>query len=124
MVESKAVAEDYECGIRCGLGQNARHQVRRRHQAVGVAVVLVDADAVEAEGVGVLELSDIVFVVLAAFFRVKVLVGEIDPGAAVLALEVSGEVLVGHQMEVGDFHRLLLLAWSVGILVGRVWKSG
>ena len=40
-----------QCFVRCV--RAAGDQVRRRHQAVGVLMVLVDADAVEAQFVGV-----------------------------------------------------------------------
>ena len=51
------------------LGQRGGDEVGRRHQAVGVLVVLVDADAVEAELVGVGERVDVFAVEVVAFDR-------------------------------------------------------
>ena len=56
--------------VRRAPGQRGRHQVRRGHEPVGVLVVLVDADAVEAEAVGELELVEVPLVVLGDLDRV------------------------------------------------------
>ena len=53
VVERQGVADDGDLHPRGLAGEDRRDQVRRRHLAVGVLVVLVDADAVEAELLGV-----------------------------------------------------------------------
>ena len=60
--------------------QRSGHDTRLRHQAIGVLVVLVDADAVKAKLIGVFELVKVAVVQLGAFFRVVVAVGQRDPG--------------------------------------------
>ena len=60
----------------------------RGHQAVGVLVVLVDADAVEADRRAELELVERVVVHLVAAARVEQVAGDVHPDAAVLLGEV------------------------------------
>ena len=74
-------------------------------------MVLVDAHPVEAHLVGKLEFVQVIGVVLLAQFRVKVLIGQVHPGAVVLGLKVLGQVLVGHQVEEGDFHGAHPFLW-------------
>ena len=69
-------------------------------------MVLVDAHPVKAHPVGELQLVQVVGVVLTAQLRVKVFVGQVHPGAMVPGLKVLGEMLVGHQVEEGDFHNV------------------
>ena len=67
-------------------------------------MVLVEADAVEAELVGELHLVEILVIELGALLRIVVAVGIGDPGRAVLLDGVEIGVPVRHQVEVEDFH--------------------
>ena len=62
VVERQDVAQDDQFCLRRTACQAGRHDVRRGHQAIGVLVVLVDADAVEAELVGEFEFVQIAVV--------------------------------------------------------------
>src|SRR4029079_15987942 len=75
-----------------------------RHHAVGGLVVLVEAEAVEAEPVGKLHLVEILVIELRAFFWIVVAVGVGDPGGAVLLDGVEVGVPVWHQVEIEEFH--------------------
>ena len=104
VVQRQAVAQDNKRAVAGSVGQHRGNQVGRRHYAVGIVVVFVDADAVKAGPVGVLQLGNIVGVIPVALGRVKVFVGQVNPGGMVLRGKVVGQILVGHQMEKGYFH--------------------
>ena len=57
--ERQRAAEDGDLGPLDAARERARQHARRRHQAIGGLVMLVEADAVEAELVGVFELVEI-----------------------------------------------------------------
>ena len=59
--------------------ERARDHARRRHQAVGVLVMFVNAEAVEAELVGIFEFVEIAVVERVAFDRIVVAVGQRHP---------------------------------------------
>ncbi len=84
--------------------QRGRHQLRGRHHAVGVLVVLVHAHAVEAELGGELELVEVVVVDLVTTHWVVEPRIHVDPDAAVLLSEVVGQIRPGHQVEPVEFH--------------------
>ena len=73
--------------------------------AVGVLVVLVDANAVEARPFGELELVQVLVVGLvhdlARSYRCE---GGVDPDAGVLLREVHRQLRVRHQMEPVKLH--------------------
>jgi hypothetical protein len=71
-------------------------------------VVLIDADAVEAELIGVFELVQVLVVDLVATHGVVQLSrGEVDPDAVVALAEVVREVRVRHQVEEMELHSLI-----------------
>ena len=74
-------------------GEDGCDQVRRRHGAVGVLVVLVDADPVKAELLGVDQLVDVPVVVRASGSRVEKRVRTGDPCRPVVVVR---QVRVGH----------------------------
>ena len=87
------------------LGQHAAHEIRARHEPVGVLVMLVGAHPVEAGPRRVQQLVQRPVVVLAHAPGI----GQLPPGrghpdAVVAALEVLGQLAVGHQVERADFH--------------------
>src|SRR5439155_24770080 len=70
-------------------------------------VVLVAADAVEAERLGVLELVQILVVDVVALARIVERVRNIDPHRAVLGAEIIRQIGPWHQVEPREFHRRL-----------------
>src|ERR1043166_1425379 len=76
-----------------------RRGVWRRHQPVGVLVVLVDADDVEAEALGRHQLVEILLVERVAAARVVERVGHGQPGRLVPGVE--GMMIVGAACGVG-----------------------
>ena len=76
-------------------------------------MMLVEADAVEAELIGELHLVEIVVIELGAFFRVVVAVGIRHPGRAVLGDRLEIGVRVRHQMKVEEFHAEILRPFCV-----------
>ena len=70
VVQRQGVADDGDLAALGPLRQGRGDEVGRRHQAVGVLVVLVDADAVEAQLVGVGQGVDVFVVELVALDRV------------------------------------------------------
>ena len=73
-------------------------------------MVLVEADAVEAERVGELHLVEILVIELGALLRIVVAVGIGDPGGAVLLDRVEVGVAIGHEVEVEEFHAAFLIS--------------
>src|SRR5207237_437024 len=67
--------------------------------------MLVDADAVEAERLGVLELVHVAMVEMVALLRVVEPVRDIDPDRPVPLAEVVGQIGPRHQVEPGEVHR-------------------
>src|SRR5207249_4980227 len=84
----------------------------RRHQPVGVLVMLVDAYAIEPEVLGGGELVDVVVVGLVHDFGIEEVVRHPHPRGLVVLCEVRGQLRVGHQVEQEMFHAVLLLARS------------
>src|SRR5206468_2711948 len=85
--------------LRRPLRQRAGDHVRRWHEAIGVLMVLVDADAVEAQLIGVSERVDVLAIELMSLDRIVELVGEPDPGRVVALVEVVRQIGPGHQVE-------------------------
>src|SRR5262249_24784600 len=79
--------------------QRRGHDVRRRHHAVGVLVVLVHADGIEAELVGVLEHVEVLVIELVAANGIVEMVRYVDPDAVVAFAEVGRQPAVGHEVE-------------------------
>ena len=82
--QRQRAAEDGDLGVLDAARQRAGEHARHRHHAVGGLMVLVEADAVEAELVGEFHLVEIVVIELGAFLRIVMVVGERHPGRAVL----------------------------------------
>ena len=89
VAQRDGVAEDGDLGAAGAAHQRRGHQVGRRHRAVGVLVVLVDAQAVEAELLGVLQLVEVLVVEPVAALRVVDAVGQRHPRRVVGAVEVA-----------------------------------
>ena len=108
VVQRDGVAHHDDLRLLGFAGHDRRHEVRRRHQTVGVLVVLVDADAVEAELVGVHQLVEVGVVDLVALHGVVVVDRDVDPDRAHLLPEVVRQVRIRHEMEEMELHALNL----------------
>src|SRR5579859_5852641 len=75
------------------------------HEPIAVLVVLVDAEPVEAEGLGVLELVHVLVVQRVALDRVIQLVGQIHPDRTIALPKVIGQIRPRHQVEPRKAHR-------------------
>ena len=71
-------------------------------------MMLVEADAVEAELIGELHLVEIVVIELGAELRIVMAVGERHPGRAVLGDGVEIDMRIRHQVEVEELHGAIL----------------
>ena len=88
-------------------------------------MVLVDADAVEAELVGFLELVQVLVVdLMAAHGVVQLSRGQVDPDAVVALPEVVGQVWVRHQVEEVKFHLRASRNRSIASETAAVCSSG
>ena len=74
-------------------------QVGAGHRAVGVLVVLIDTNAVEAELVGQHQLVEIAVVELMPMLGVVERIGEPGPSRFVLRAEIGREAVPGHEVE-------------------------
>ncbi len=104
IVGGEAVAEHDERRLRRSPRQRGGHQVGRRHEPVGVVVVLVDAQAIEALLLGELELVQELLIEPPGLLGVVEMVRNVDPDRSVLPLEVFGQKPVRHEVEEADFH--------------------
>jgi hypothetical protein len=82
-------------------------------------VVLVHADRIEAELVGVLEHVEVFVVELMAARGVVEAIREVDPHAVIAFAEVVGEPTPRHQVEPADLH-----GTSRGAAIGAASDSG
>ena len=79
VVERDRVADHTDRGVAGAAGQARGDDVRRRHDAVAVLVMFVDADAVEAHLVGELELVHVLVVETVGPLRVEELASRCRP---------------------------------------------
>ena len=87
------------------LGENGAEQVRIAHEAVRVLVMLVGADAVEAELRRQHQFVDRPVVVVGDLVGVAVLPpGRIDPSRRQAPGEILRQIAIGHEMKHRDLH--------------------
>src|SRR5262245_18870699 len=67
-------------------------------------MVLVAADPVEAERLGVLELVEILVIDVVALARIVERAGDVDPDGAMLCPEIVRQIRPRHQVEPGELH--------------------
>ena len=101
VVERQRVADHRDFDAAGQPGHDRGHQVRGRHQPVRVLVVLVDADPVEAELLGVDELVEVAVVEGAAVLGVEQRVRAGHPRRALVG---GVEPDVGHQVKREEPH--------------------
>ena len=66
--------------------------------------MLVDADAVETDALGIFELVEIIVIGLMSHFRIEEARRHVDPHRAVVRLEVLRQLRIGHQVEPVELH--------------------
>src|SRR5262249_55890554 len=99
--------------------------VGRGHQPIGILVMLVHADAVEAKFIGIRQGVDVLAIKLLALDRIVERVGKPDPGRIVLLVEVVGKIGPGHQVKEKVLHGgSLLLHGSPSRPVGQYRLPG
>jgi hypothetical protein len=69
--------------------------------------MLVDANTVEADALGIFELVEIFVVSAVADLRVEQARGHIDPYGTIIVLEGFRQLRIGHEMEPVEFHAFL-----------------
>ncbi len=106
VVEGDGVAQHHQRRPRGAPRQGGGHQVGRGHEAVGVLVVLVDAQAVKAHLLGELQFVQVFVVQFVAADGVEQLRGRVHPHRAVALGEVRRQEAVRHQVEPVEVHRL------------------
>src|SRR4029077_1475168 len=79
--------------------QTSRHDVRRRHATVGGLMMLVDANAVEAQLIRELQFVQITVVERMAQLGVIKRVGTSYPGALMRLRKIFRQISPGHQMK-------------------------
>ena len=77
-------------------------------------MVLVHADAVIAELVGIFKLVEVVVIGLVSYHRVIELRVDIHPDRAVLLAEVIRQVGIRHEVEPVELHGYLSISWVLG----------
>src|SRR5512144_1473929 len=105
IVERQNVAEDHQLRLLGAPRQTCRHDIGRGHAAVGGLVMLVDADAVETELIGQLELVQIAVIEGMTELGIVKRIGGGYPGAVVRLREILRQMRPGHQMEAVNLHR-------------------
>ena len=90
------------------LARAACHQIGRRHDSIGIVVVLIDTESIEPGLVGELQLVQVFVVELVSLRSVKKMAGHIHPYASVLVLEIRGQIPIRHQVKPANFHCSLL----------------
>ena len=103
IVDRQQVAEDQELELLGALRRRRRHHVRRVHHAVRRGVVLVQADAVEAELVHLLPGFEVLCIGARADLRIEMIARQ-RVGDVLVALVVVEVLAVGQQVEDEDFH--------------------
>ena len=104
VVQRQRVAHHADRRVGGAAGQRRGDQVGRRHQAVAVGMVLVDADRVVAAGGGVFELVHEVVVHVMRAPRVEQRRVDVDPHRRMLLAEVVRQFGVRHQVEPHELH--------------------
>ena len=104
IVERQRVAHHADCGVGGAAGQRGGNQVRRRHQAVAIGVVLVHANGVEADLGGVFQFVHEVVVHEMSALWIKQRGMDIHPDGRIGFPEVVRQFRIGHQVEPHQLH--------------------
>jgi hypothetical protein len=120
VVERQGIADDGDPDAARLAGQDRRDQVRRRHVAVGVLVMLVHADAVKTEVLRRDQLVEVPVVQPVADGGVVQLVGARDPRRSVVR---GRQLAVRHQVEGEEPHRCTSMSRAQSLEVGGTLVS-
>ena len=101
VVERQRITDDRDPHALGLASEDRSDQVRGRHVAVGIRVMLVDADAVEPQRLGPDELVDVAIIEGMAPLAVVKAVRALHPGGALVRL---GQVGPRHQVEHEELH--------------------
>ncbi len=104
VVQRDRVADDADRRAAGSARQPGSDDVRARHDAVAVLVMLVDADAVEPDRLGVLELVHVLVVDAVRDLRVEQAARDVDPDGALGLAEVVRHQRPRHEVEPGELH--------------------
>src|SRR6266705_3168704 len=104
VVEWQDIAQNSEFGLGRTACQAGCHDVRGWHVAVGVLVVLIDANALEAELIGEFEFIQVAVVERMAELRIVEGVRTRHPGTVIALGKILREVGPGHQMKAEEAH--------------------
>ena len=102
--DAERIAEHRDLHLRCPPRQRRGRDDRRRHQAIGILVMFVHAQPVEAELFAHLQFVEIGVVQVVAHLRIEVRIGIHHPGRLVLLVVIEIETGIGHKMEQKTLH--------------------
>src|SRR5712691_1694292 len=102
--QRQSIAQDGDLHALGALHQHGGDDVGRGHVAVGVLVMLVDADAVKPAFLSQHQLVNVAAVQLVALLRVIEAVRQGYPGGWVVISKIRLQVRPGHQMEGVELH--------------------
>ena len=108
VVQCQRVAHDTDRRVGGASRERRGDQVGRRHQAVAVGMVLVDAHRVEAAIGGVFELVHEIVVHVVRATRIEQRGVDVHPDRWVLVAEARRQFGVGHQVEPHQAHWMVL----------------
>ena len=114
IVQRQRVAHDAQRRVGGAPRQRGSDQVRRRHQAVAVGVMLVHAHRVEAANRGVFEFVHEVVVHVMRTARIEHRGMDVHPDRRVLVAEAGRQFGVRHQMEPHQAH-----GWTPYVIARR-----
>ena len=104
-MERQEIAEHDELRALGALRQRRRDEIRRRHQAIDVLVMLVEDEPVETQLLGIGQLVDIFLVQSVGLFPVPQAVRHRDPAAVEALVEIRGQIGIRHEVPAIEFDR-------------------
>ena len=104
VVERQHIAQNDQFGLARAPGQTGRHNIGRRHIAVGILMVFVDAHAFKAAFIGLFELIELAIVQGMAEFGIVEGIGTRDPGTVMVLGKIVGEMGPGHEVKTIKLH--------------------
>src|SRR5947209_3366509 len=104
LAQAEGTAEDCDLGLPGTARERRRHHNGRGHQAVGILMMLIDGDAVEAELGCKLQLVEIAVIELVALLRVEMGVRQNHPGGAIFPRSSEVEIGIRHEVKEKDLH--------------------
>ena len=106
IVERDRVAEHDQRGSRRTARQRGGNQIGRRHQAVSVLMMFVDADAVKTQRFGMLQQIHIFVVKGVTLDRIVEAPIDVDPHGAMFLAKILRQIAPRHEREVSQAHAI------------------